>query len=231
MGSFKIVNVQGVKFYALFSKNSINKVLSAITSMSYACYNEGRKSLNAIYLDSPNNLLTSAGIVLSKVIEDGKAYFKVEKEEYFADKKVIIPKERKIFVHPIGVKDVASDHSLFLSNGITSMFFTKFHIDFENVFKTVQPKLEIESNKNIFKILSGKGFKAEMIYENVFVRNNETKRKTKMLMLNIKQTSGIGKEEFKKFIVNLEKLCKEMMPTRESRYEMAKRMTAEIVKK
>lgn len=231
MGRFETINTEGLKIYTLFSKRSINKVLDAIVSMGYACDEQDRARSNSIYVDSQNNLLSSAGILLSKVVEEGKAYFKVEKEEYFTDKKSIIPKQKKVFIHPIGVKDIASDHSLFLVDGISSMFSTKFHIDLENVLKTVVPRLEIESRKNIFRILSGKGFKAEMVYERVFIRNYFTKRRAEVMMLEIKHTSSIGGEEFKKFSNNLEKRCKEIMPTNETKYEIAKKMTTVINKK
>lgn len=230
MSRFDIINIKGIKYYTLFSKHSIKKVLSTITSMSYACQEESRAITKSVYLDSPNNLLSSAGILLSKVVKHGKAFFRVEREEYFRDKRTIIPKEKKVFIHPIGLKDNAPEHSIFLTNGITSMFSTRFHIDLENVFKTVVPKLEIESKQNIFRVLNGKGFKAEIVYERIFIKNYETKRRSRMLMMNIKRTSTIGEDEFKKLTTNLERFCKEMIPTKETQYEIAKKMTA-IIKK
>jgi hypothetical protein len=233
MGKFETINVEGIKTYTLFSKNSIGKVLSLDRLMpKYSFYSEGRDVSIEIYLDSPNNLLTSAGIILSKVFEEGKAYFRVEREEYLAGKKTIIPKEKKVFIHPIGLKDSVVDHTLFLIDGITSMFSTKFHIDLENVLKTIVPKLQIENKKNYFKIFSGKGFKANMIFEDILIKNYETKRKAEIFMLKIEQTSSkINLDEFDDFTSQMEKYCKEILPINESKYEMAKRATKAIAKK
>lgn len=227
MGKFEIISVEGTKSYTLFSKNSVNKVLEAIQRTSkYILSNEGRDVSTEIYLDSPNNLLSSAGIILTKVIEEGKACFRVEREEYLPEKKLILPKEKKVFIHPIGLKDIAYDHSLFLIDGITSMFSTKFHIDLENILKTISPKIEIVSKKTYFKILNRIGFKARITYEIISIKNYQTKRKSALLMLNLQHLSSkILLEEFDVFTSMLEKYCKEIIPTNETKYEIAKRMT------
>ncbi len=226
MGKFETISAIGAKSYTLFSKNSFNKILALDRDLPmYSFYNEGRDVSIEIYLDSPNNLLLSAGILLSKVVEEGKAYFKVEREEYLSERKSLV-KDKKIFIHPIGVKDSVFDHTLFLIDGITSMFFTKFHIDLENVLKTLVPKLQIESKRDHFKILSGKGFKAEMIYEKIQVKNYDTKRKNEFLMLNVNQTSNkLNLEEFNDFTSKLEKYCKEAILIEDTKYEIAKKIT------
>lgn len=225
MGKFETISSIGVKSYTLFSKNSFNKVLALDRDLPmYSFSNEGRDISVEIYLDSPNNLLLSAGILLSKVIEEGKAYFKVERE-YLPERKSLV-KDKKIFIHPIGIKDSVFDHTLFLIDGITSMFFTKFHIDLENVLKTLVPKLEIKSKRDHFKILSGKGFKAEMIYERIEVKNYDTKRKNGFLMLNINQTSNkLSLDEFNDFTSKLEKYCKEVILIEDTKHEIAKKIT------
>ena len=230
MGKFETISVEGVKSYTLFSKNSFNKVLAVSQELPlYSFYDEGRDLTTEMYLDSPNNLLSSAGILLSKVVEEGKAYFKVEREEYLPERKTVLAKEKKVFIHPIGIKDSVSDHALFLIDGITSMFFTRFNIDLENVLKTVVPKMQIENKRVHFKALSGKGFKAELVYENISARNYETKRKAELLMMRVEQTSSkVYLDEFNNFTNKLEKYCKEIIPIDESKYEIVKRMTGAV---
>ncbi|MDD4110692.1 MAG: hypothetical protein PHS54_03975 [Clostridia bacterium] len=233
MGKFETISVEGIKSYTLFSKDSFNKVLAFCRSLPlYSLYGEGKDVTVEIYLDSPNNLLRSAGIILTKVIEDNKACLRVEREEYIPGRKNLFKKEKKVFIHPIGLKDTAFDHSLFLIDGISSMFSTKFHIDLDNVLKTVVPKLEIESRRDHFKVFSGKGFKAEMIYENIRVKNHDTKRRVELLMLDIVQTSSkINLNEFNDFTFKIEKYCKEVLPIEESKYEIAMKKTQIVVPK
>lgn len=227
MGKFETFSMEGVKLYTLFAKDSFNKVLAFCRDLPlYSLYGEGRDVRIDIYLDSPNNLLKSAGIILSKVIENNKAYLKVEREDFNKERKNLIKKEKKVFIHPVGLKDTAFDHSLFLIDGITSMFSTKFHIDLENVLKTVVPKLEIESKRDHFKAFSGKGFKAEMIYENIRIKNNDTKKRSDLLMLKVEQTSSkINLSEFNDFTFKIEKYCKEVLPVEESKYEIGMKIT------
>jgi hypothetical protein len=226
MGKFEIISMEGVKSYTVFNKNSFNKILMLSKNMPmYSFYGEGRDDSKEIYLDSPNNLLANAGIILCKVIDNGKAFFRVDREELKPNMK-ILSREKRVFIHPIGSRDSVLDHALFLTDGISSMFSTKFYIDLENVLKTVVPKIEIENQKTVFRILSGKGFKANMSFEKIKIRNYDSKRKADLFMLNIEQTSSrLTMDEFNDFTSKLEKYCKEIMPTSDSKYKIAKRMT------
>lgn len=225
MGRFEIVSSEGTRTYTVFAKSSYRNVLRLEADMPmYNFVGEGRYMVEEIYYDSPNNLLASAGILLSKVVEDGKAFFKVEREDYLYEKK--LSKQKKIFVHPIGLKDGVQDHTIFLINGITSFFTTKFSIDLENILKVVVPKVEIRTKVDSFKILSGTGFKGVMTFEEVKIKNNFTKRKADVDMLKIELASSEStKKDFLTFIEKLEKYCKEIMPISDSKYQIALRMT------
>lgn len=234
VGKFETISSEGVKTYTLFSKNSFKSVLGLDKEIAaYSFYPEERDSIIEIYLDAPNNLLASAGIILSKVIESNKAYFRIEREEYQpSTRKSLLAREKKVFIHPIGIKDRVRDHSLFLIDGITSMFTTKFHIDFENILKTVEVKMEIETRRSIFKVFSGKGFKGEMDFEEVRIKNNSTHRKAELYMMMIKQTSSkMILDDFNDFTGRIEKYCKEAIPIDDSKYQIAQRLTEAVTKK
>ena len=114
----------------------------------------------------------------------------------------------------------------FLTDGIKQMFTTQFYIDLDNVLKTVVPKIEMDSKKTIFKVFSGRGFKGEMIFEDVSIKNFETKRTAFTMMLTIRQLSGrFDNSDFEDFTSKIEKYCREVMPTNDTKYEIAKRMT------
>lgn len=229
MGRFETISVERLKSYTLYSKGSLSKVLSLSKRFPiYNFFDEEKDDSVEVYLDSPNNLLVSAGIILCKVVEKSKAYFRVEKEDW-PDRRSTLTKGKRVFIHDICARDTVFDHSLFLVNGITSMFSSKFNIDLENVLRTVVPKIEIKSRKRLFKVLSGKGFKANMEYGVVKIKNYTTKRKANFLMLDIEHIAPQTKiDEFNNFILKLEKHCKEIIPTNDSKYEIAKRMTAAI---
>ena len=83
MGKFIEVSDTGVKTYTLFAKTTINKVIALQGILrEYTFIPEDRSVQKEVYLDSANNLLKSAGVILSKSTENNKAQFKVEMERY-----------------------------------------------------------------------------------------------------------------------------------------------------
>ena len=228
MGKFIENSLDGIKTYTLFSKSTMKKVLQLQESLRlYTFIPVGKSMQKDIYLDSPNNLLKSAGLNLCKTTENNKALFKVEREKYDEDnKRHTIQRAEKVFIHEIGLRDVVKDHMFFLTDGIKQMFTTQFYIDLDNVLKTVIPKIELNSKKTIFKIFSGSGFKGEMTFEDINVKNYDTKRQASFSMLTIKQISArYDKSEFLDLTSKIEKYCREVMPTNNNKYEIAKRMT------
>lgn len=225
MGKFETIELDNEKNYTLFSKDTFKKILKLDKELSqYEFVLINKKKTQEIFYDSDNNLLKSAGIILSKIFDENKAYFKIEREDGLVGKKLI--SEKKIYIHSVGVKDTILDHSMFLIEGITSMFTTKFSIDFENILKMVIPKISIESKVKEYKVLSGNGFKAQMNFEEIKFVNYYTKLKKSIEMLNIKQiSSNLRKDEFNNFVSELERSCKEIIPTEESKYKIALRLT------
>lgn len=225
MGKFQTISSKGIKHYTVFEKKSFRNVLSLERELPmYNFIGEGRYVLSETYLDSPNNLLASAGIILCKVVVGNKAYFRVEREDYLFGKN--LTDEKKVYVHPIKASDTVEDHSFFIKDGITSLFTTKFHIDFDNILKNVVPKIEVTTKVDVFKILSGTGFKGLMHFEEVKIKNNFTKRKAEIYMMTVEQTSSmLSTDEFDNFIQKLEKYCKEVTPTTDSSFQIAERLT------
>lgn len=228
MGKFIEVSDTGVKTYTLFAKTTINKVLQLQGLLrEYTFIPEDRSVQKEVYLDSANNLLKSAGVILSKSTENNKAQFRVEMERYqTGSKRNALKRAEKVFVHDIGMRDTVKDHMFFLTDGIKQMFTTQFYIDLDNILKTVVPKYEMTSKKGYFKVFSGRGFKGEMIFEEISVKNFDTKRTNSFIMLTIKQISAkFDNKDFDDLTAKIEKYCREVLPTNDTKYEIAKRMT------
>lgn len=228
MGKFIEVSDTGVKTYTLFAKTTINKVIALQGILrEYTFIPEDRSVQKEVYLDSANNLLKSAGVILSKSTENNKAQFKVEMERYqTGSKRNALKRAEKVFIHEIGLRDTVKDHMFFLTDGIKQMFTTQFYIDLDNILKTVVPKYEMVSKKSHFKVFSGRGFKGEMIFEEISVKNFDTKRSNSFIMLTIKQISAkFDNKDFEDLTAKVEKYCREVLPTSDTKYEIAKRMT------
>lgn len=230
MGKFELVSFEGIKTYTVFSKNSFKNILRLDYELPmYNFIADGRSLTEEIFFDSTNNLLASAGIILSKVVRGNSAFFRIEREDYLVSKN--ISTEKKVFVHPAGVKDSVADHAIYLIDGITSLFTTKFNIDFENILKVVVPKIEIITKTDSFKILSGSGFKGLMEFEEVKFKNNFSRQKAGLFMLKIGTSTKTKMKEFENFTEKLEKYCKEIIPISDSKFKIAQRITQNGIKK
>lgn len=227
MGTFISKNIEGIKFYDVFSKQTFKDIYALERLMPlYSFEPEGAFEVREIYYDSPAKLLDRAGLTLCKVVEKDKAYFKVEKQLYLPTNSVIKVREEKIYVEEINPNDSVIKHSFALIDGITSMFSTQFSIDLENVLKTVVPRLEIVTKANAIKVFSGNGFKSQMDFEDVTFINYETKKNAKVFMMKIQlKTSSIHLSYFDEFTSKLEKFCKSIIPIKDSKYQIALRLT------
>ena len=225
MGNFQTINLKGVKRYNVFQKKSFKKVLELYAYMpSYEFAGDRVGYKTETFYDTKNNLLESAGIILCKVVDEGKAYLKIDREENLIENKT--KDQRKLYIHQIGVNDSIEDNMYYIIDGITSLFSTNFSIDLENVIKNVEPKIKIKTKSTILKVLNGTGFKAEINMEEVKIKNLFKRKKAKTNLLIIEESSSKNNmKDFEEFIVELEKRCKEITPTKETNYEMAKRMT------
>ena len=143
-----------------------------------------------------------------------------------SSKRNTLKRAEKAFIHDIGLRDNVKDHMFFLTDGIKQMFTTQFYIDLDNILKNVVSKYELVSKKTHLKVFSGRGFKGEMIFEEVNVKNFETKRSNFFIMLTVKQISAkYDNKDFDDLTEKLERYCREVMPTHDTKYDITKRMT------
>lgn len=188
-------------------------------------------SSSETFYDTPADLLSRSGIILSKVVEQGKCYLKIQKQSFIPQTFRTV--EDVIFIHECGLRDKIVDHSLYLVDGITTLFATNFTIDFDNVFKTVVPRLVISTKSNILRYTSVSGFRANLHQEAITFDNRITRRKVKKDCLKIENISPKNYDkEYEDFVRLVEKHCKELLPITEDTYDYAMRLTKklEIVK-
>ena len=220
------------KFYDVIDKTGFKKIvnLNRVLDKGNIKFDKNMGSTETYY-DTPADLLSRSGIVLSRVVEQGKCYLKVQKQSFIPQTFRTV--EDVIFTHECGLRDKITDHTLYLVDGITTLFATNFTIDFDNVFKTVVPRLVISTKNSILKYTSVSGFRANLHQESIVFDNKITKRKVKKDCLKIENISPKNYDkEYDEFVRTVEKHCKELLPVTEDRYDYAMRLTKklEIVK-
>lgn len=216
----------GVKIYDIITPQAEKKIieLSRKLNVDKLVY-EKHNHYSIIFYDTPDNLLTKTGILLYRTIENDLHFLKMEKLSFLPS--VSRLRKNELFELEIAPKDTPKSQAFYLINGITAMFSTRFQIDLENVIKAVIPQLEIDIKGSCYKGFSGDGFKCLIEFQNVKYKNNITKRNFKnkeCTVTNISSSKNLV-NDFEKFIKNLEKYCKDILPQTTSRYDYGMRLT------
>lgn len=228
MGKFVQKQQLGTVKYEAVTKNSFGKVLKLTSILRFYKFAAvGGVQTSETFYDTPADLLFKSGLILSRVQEGNRVYFKVEQSAYFSKK--FKHSSTKIFVHKVGARDTIKDHAFYLVDGIRGLYSTAFSIDLENVIKNVVPKIVIQTNASVFKVISGTGFRCYMAHEEILYRNFVTKKKYKAQGMTVKH---LGPEqymqEFDEFNNNIVKYCKDFMVIHDDVYEHAQNVTKKI---
>lgn len=217
-----------VKTWDVFSVGSFARILEVEQFLStYVFEYEDSSNEQRTFFDSPNGLLERAGISLCKVVNPkGESYVKIEKENYLPTASKIKIETEKTFIQNIKAKDFLTDHNIELARGISTMFSTSLAIDLDHVIKTLVPKITATIKKKTYKVFSGNGFKAEMRFEEILFKNTETKKSAVSLLMKIELKSPVSfREQFADFCLKMEKYCKEIAENRQSKFQIARRLT------
>lgn len=217
-----------VKTWDVFSVSSFARILEVeqfLTTYVFE-YQESGNETRTFY-DSPNGLLERAGISLCKVVNlNGNSYVKIEKENYLPTASKIVIETEKTFIQEIKPKDYLIDHNLEIARGITAMFTTNLPIDLDHVIKSLIPKITSTIKKKTYKIFSGNGFKAEMRFEEIVFKNAETRKSAVSLLMKLELKSPVTfRDQFVDFCAKMEKYCKEISENKQSKFQIARRLT------
>lgn len=219
--------------YTTFDDKSINKLMKALLAMTtYSMDEPVQKKVEEYYYDSQANLLQENGIYLVKRVTDKDAMLKIgrihyDKQYFYMDR--IREKDRQEII-PRG--DKLSDHYFFLSNALNSMFSNALKFDTDKLFEKTHTIMRMEMKQTERYMLGYGGLKMIFRYEKLSFENYATHRKNNTNLVQFKLVSGDETlPVFEEFIRRLEKYCKEIFLTKESRLELALRMTKPLPSK
>lgn len=226
MGKFVELSNKGIVKYEALTDKPFEKVFALERILKFYKFQYfGQVRTSEIFYDTPNDLLNKAGLTLSKIQEDDRVFFKVCQ---VSDSKTALS-HQKIFSHRVGVKDTLADHAFYLVDGIRGIFSSPFYIDLEHVIQNAVPKVGIFTSANVYKVMSGTGFRSFMGMEQTTYNNYETKRQQKLEGLTVK-LDGPDQymDEFIDFNDKLKKYCKSFIEVNDNLYEHVKTVTRKI---
>lgn len=225
MGNFVQIKTEGVKNYIAITEKPFVKVLMLEKKLNLHRFSMVKQyRTNEVFYDTPGNLLSKAGIVLSKTISPDKSFFKVERQSSLL--KNFTRRKETVFIHEVGAKDSVTDHAFFLVDGIKAIFSTSFTIDLEHVLKEIVPKIVVTSEIDHWTVMSGGGFKGNLYFKKAKIKNYETKRTASFKSMRVELDSAESyMPAFKYLIEQIDKHCKDFVEDPESLYDYCSRVT------
>lgn len=213
--------------YAVFDKNTYSRLLKIIGTMTtYTLDAPINRKLVDYYYDNENRLLDENELLLRRRVYGNKAELKIKRkyfsEDYFITDNLRSHEREK----EIGAKDPLSKHYFFLNNALNSMFFNNLQFDPDKLFDQVRVNLIIKIDQENRKLFGYGGLKVEVRQEKLKIVNKLTKRKGQTELLQLKLLSGDDTLPlFEDFITRVEKHCKEIFYTKDSKHEIAIKYT------
>lgn len=231
MGTYIHLKTKGTKNYIAVTEKPFGKVLALEKKLSLHRFTFVKQyRMSEIFYDTPNDLLSKAGIVVSKTITPEKSFFKVERQS--VSLKRLSRLKETIFVHEIGARDTVKDHAFFLVDGIKSLFTTQFTIDLENVIKNLRPIITIDSGMEEWSVISGGGFKCKIFYKSSKISNLETKRKNQFKSMKLElDCAETYLSSFDYLVEQIDKYCKDFVEDNESLFDYCLRLTKPLPEK
>jgi len=209
--------------YSPFDDKTFLRLLKLLKMMStYTIEEPERKKIVDYYYDNDKKLLDENELLLRKRVFGQKAEIKIKRKHFdpqffYSDNLRKHEREKEI-----SARDPLSKHFFFLNNALNSMFSNNLKFDPDKLFEQTKVYLIIKIDQENRKLFGYGGLKVEIRHEKMLIINKDTKRKVKTELIQFKLLSNDETHPlFEDFITRVEKHCKEIFYTRDSKYEIA----------
>ncbi len=221
------------KRYTVFDEKTYSQLIRLLETMTtYTMDKPFKRKVVDYYFDNPAMLLEKNELLLRKRVMKNKAQLKIKRFHYdptrvYSDNLRSHEREKDI-----GIFDSLSRHYFFLNNALNSMFTNNLQFDTDKLFDQMRIIMIIKSKQIVRKLYGYGGLKVEIVNERLNLENRVTNRKNKFEIIQFKLISPEDTlPVFKDFIARIEKHCKRIFYTKESKYEIAYRMTKPLPSK
>jgi len=188
----------------------------------------GKRKKKYTYYDTENLDLFKSGIALFRV-DDGKKHTLTMTLErlYFEDNRKLQSYRNKKNVIEIGKFDSIFKHIDFLRNSFLDMFNSSISFDADFLLKKLKQTYVIDTIAEEYRSTDGVGLKTTYSFDHDTFYNNETKVREKGDYLTVYQHSKENTDEdFLNLISKLTRYCKSITPIKESKIDIARRLTS-----
>ena len=219
--------------YSVFDEKTYQRLIKLLETMTtYTMDLPIHSRLTDYYYDNEANLLEKNELLLRRRVWRNKAELKIKRryfapEYFYSDNLRSHEREREI-----GINDPLSKHYFFLNNALNSMFSNNLQFDPDKLFEQMRVIMVIKIEQETRKLFGYGGLKVEVRREKLKIENRQTRRKNKTELIQFKLLSSDDTLPiFDDFIKRVERHCKEIFYTKDSKFEIAYRMTRPLPSK
>lgn len=219
--------------YTVFDEKTFTRLLKTIKTMTtYTLDEPVKRKLVDYYYDNANNLLEENELLLRRRVFGSKAELKIKRRyfnpQYFYSDNLRSHEREK----EIGANDPLAKHYFFLNNALNSMYSSALKFDPDKLFEKVFVNLIIKVKQENRKLFGYGGLKVEVRHERLNILNKKTKRKAYTEIVQFKLLSADDTYPlFEDFITRVERHCKEIFYTKDSKHELAVKCTRPLPSK
>ncbi|MBQ8909093.1 MAG: hypothetical protein IJY90_02250 [Clostridia bacterium] len=178
-----------------------------------------KKKITETFYDNEYNMLSDAGIILSKSATKKDAFFNIRRLSrtlHKKSKKYKIDSGCQSYDHP-------RDYAQKIATAIDNMFSASLPIDVENIVKKTKPMIEIILDKTPYEMVCGTGFKGKITHENVTYKDVATGKKVIQESVCLSVPVGDA-EETQEILRVIERVTPSLVLFKESRFELAQKL-------
>lgn len=181
-------------------------------------YSGKLKKVETIY-DTDKYLLTGAGLVIRKINIPERTYFSLIR---ISEVSKVSSREKKYFLGECEPKDQPSDFPVQIADAIQNVYNNLFTINVVDIVKHTSAYIITEMSGNVYKIISGTGYEAEMSFETWKVKDARTGKKVKIRNFSLDFALDPAYEKEREHILwVVDRYCKELVPLNRNRFEIA----------
>lgn len=213
--------------FEMFNDNSKQKVLE-LNSFFGKYIMQFEESINKtfVYYDTPNHDLEKSNIVLYKTIIGNFTELNMATEQVSQTFRYSMRTNYKHFTKQIKAHDSILKHKDFLIDNFTNMFMSSINFDPEFLMRKLQVAYTIKTTSTEYRSMNITGLKITYSFDKDIYTNHFNNQTLKTNILTIYQHSAENTDEdFENLMGKLERYCKELTPTKETKIMIARRLT------
>ncbi len=174
------------------------------------------RTTKEIFYDGPNDVLSDAGIVLSKLVENNKSSLTVRK---ISQSSIVGNQSKKYLIGECAMDEEPSDYSFAIASTIIKSFNSSLSIDLDSLIKQTMPKMDVVVQAEVFDIICGTGYRAKMQHEHSIYRDINKGKKVELYGVTF-QFPTDERPEKKEILAAIDRYVKGLSLLQLSRFEL-----------